>query len=183
MEGHMTFTGEAAASAPAATVFGAPVRQVAMVVADLGAAVRAWSSALGVGPWTAYLLAPPRLQDMCYRGRAVEFSFVHALARAGEVQFELVQPISGPSIFADHLSRHGDGMQHVGIYVADHQAAVDEALGRGYLPLQSARGFGAGGDGAFAYFRAPGVPAVIELISAPKERIEPAWVYPAGRPS
>ena len=50
----------------------------------------------------------------------------------------LVEPIRGPSIFADHLAAHGEGLQHVGKYVTDHEAAVDEALAAGFVPLQSA---------------------------------------------
>jgi methylmalonyl-CoA/ethylmalonyl-CoA epimerase len=157
----------------------APFRQVAIVVRDLDAAVRHWSRALGVGPWTAYTLAPPRLRDCVYRGEEVEFSLRHALAWSGEMQFELVQPLSGPSIFADHLERHGEGLQHLGRHVEDHPAEVAAYLQRGFTPLQSARGFGAEGDGAFAYFAPPGEPGpVVELISAPKVRIEPDFIYP-----
>lgn len=165
-------------SAPAARSFDLSFRQVALVVHDLEAAVRQWSTTLGIGPWTAYTLAPPRLRDCVYRGERVDFSLRHALAWSGDVQFELVQPLSGPSIFADHLNRHGAGLQHVGAYVDDHPAAVDAYLRKGFTPLQSARGFGAEGDGAFAYFAPPGsADVVVELISAPRVRIEPDFVY------
>lgn len=156
-----------------------PFKQIAIVVRDLDSAVRDYAERLGIGPWTAYTLAPPRLTDMVYHGQPAEFSLRHALAFSGDLQFELVQPLAGPSIFADHLERHGAGLQHIGKYVPDHAAAVDEALDRGWIPLQSARGFGATGDGAFAYF-APTAdfPTVVELISAPAVRIEPDFVYP-----
>jgi hypothetical protein len=94
------------------------------------------------------------------------------------MQFELVQPLAGPSIFAAHLEAHGEGLHHVGKFVADHPAAVAEALAAGFVELQSARGYGAEGDGAFAYFRHPAVPLIVELISAPRVRIEPEFVYP-----
>ena len=94
------------------------------------------------------------------------------------MQFELVQPLQGPSIWADHLAEHGPGLHHLGKYVADHPAAVAAALAAGFEPLQSARGFGAEGDGAFAYFQPPGLAVVIELIEAPRVRIEPEFVYP-----
>src|SRR5690348_8115624 len=101
-----------------------PFKQVAIVVRDLDAAVREYAKRLRIGPWTAYTLAPPRLRDTIYHGENVEFSLRHALAFSGDVQFELVQPLSGPSIFADHLTQHGEGLQHVGKYVPDHPAAV-----------------------------------------------------------
>ncbi len=153
-------------------------KQCALVVEDLDEAVRRWADLLGIGPWTAYRLEPPRLKQMLYHGEEVEFSLRHALAWKGEMQFELVQPLGGPSIFADHLAEHGEGLHHIGKYVPDHARAVAEAVAAGFVPLQSARGFGAGGDGAFAYFQAPGVPVIIELIDAPAVRIEPEFVYP-----
>jgi methylmalonyl-CoA/ethylmalonyl-CoA epimerase len=156
-----------------------PFKQVAVVVEDLDRAVRQWSDLLGIGPWTGYRLEPPLLKEMWYLGEEVEFSLRHALAWQGETQFELVQPLAGPSIFADHLETHGEGLHHVGKYVADHPAAVKEALAAGFVPLQSARGFGAEGDGAFAYFHQTGVATIIEVIAAPRVRIEPEFVYPA----
>ena len=153
-------------------------KQVALVVHDLDEAVRRWAVGLGIAPWTAYRLDPTRLKEMRYHGKEVAFSFRHALAWQGELQFELIQPLDGPSIFADHLERHGEGLHHVGTFVDDHPAAVAELLGRGFIPLQSARGHGAEGDGAFAYFRLPGAEVIVELIAAPRVRIEPEFVYP-----
>jgi methylmalonyl-CoA/ethylmalonyl-CoA epimerase len=159
-----------------------PFKQVAAVVRDLDQAVRAWNDELGIGPWTAYRLEPPRLKETRYRGTAVEFSLRHAFAWQGDVQFELVQPLDGPSIFKEQLEAHGEGLHHVGKLVQDHAAAVAQALAAGFVPLQSARGFGAEGDGAFAYFEHPSVALIVELIAPPRVRIEPEFVYPpSGR--
>jgi methylmalonyl-CoA/ethylmalonyl-CoA epimerase len=155
-----------------------PIKQCAVVVLDLDEAVARWTQHLGIGPWTAYRLESSRLADMRYLGEKVEFSLRHALAWQGELQFELIQPLSGPSIFADHLDAHGESLHHVGKYVDDHPAAVAEAIAMGFTELQAARGFGAEGDGAFAYFQPPGVSLIIELISAPRVRIEPEFIYP-----
>ena len=143
--------------------------------------MRRWSAELGIGPWTGYRLGPPRLKEMLYEGDPVEFSFRHALAWQGELQFELIEPLEGPSIFADHLVIHGEGLHHIGKYVPDHPVAVAELLVAGFTPLQSARGFGAEGDGAFAYFRPPGIATIVELIEAPRVRIDPEFVYPPNR--
>jgi methylmalonyl-CoA/ethylmalonyl-CoA epimerase len=155
-----------------------PFKQCALVVHDLDAAVRIWVDRFGIGPWTGYRLGPPRLREMLYHGDQVEFTFRHALAWQGEMQFELIEPLEGPSIFADHLAIHGGGLHHIGTYVPDHPASVAAALAAGFEPLQSARGFGAEGDGAFAYFQPPGVATIVELIEAPRVRIEPEFVYP-----
>jgi methylmalonyl-CoA/ethylmalonyl-CoA epimerase len=155
-----------------------PIKQCAIVVHDLDEAVRRWTERLGLGPWTAYRLEPPLLKEMRYHDEPVEFSLRHALAWQGELQFELVEPLDGPSIFADHLAAHGEGLHHVGRYVPDHAAAVAQALAAGFTALQSARGFGAEGDGAFAYFKHPETALIVELISAPRVRIEPEFIYP-----
>ena len=95
------------------------------VVEDLDEAVRSFHANFGIGPWRAWSLGPHNLRDMVYGGAPAEFAFRHALAWQNEqVQFELVQPLTGPSIFADHLKRHGPGLHHLGTYVADHAAAV-----------------------------------------------------------
>ena len=157
-----------------------PFKQVAMVVEDLEASVHAHWDLLGIGPWSVYTLAPPRLKDGFYHGREVEFSLRHALGWSGDVQFELVQPLDGPSIFADHLEEHGEGLHHIGVYVPDHAAAVSQIEGAGFRPLQGARGFGETGDGAFAYFACDHpLAAIVEVIEAPSVRMPPELVVPA----
>lgn len=168
-----------AQGAPIGNVAGFPIKQIAMVVRDLDAAVRSHWHILGVGPWTSYTLAPPALTDMTYHGESVEFSLRHALAWSGDVQLELVEPLDGPSIFVDHLEQHGEGLHHLGIYVDDHPAAMQALEQAGFRFLQGARGFGAEGDGAFAYFESDHpLASIIEVIEAPKVRVEPAFVYP-----
>lgn len=151
--------------------------QAAFVVRDLDAAVRHWADDLGIGPWRVWTMEPPHLHDMVYRGEPVSFRFRHALAMSGDLQFELVEPLDGPSIFADQLATTGEGYNHVGIIVDDHPAATADAIARGYVPLQSGR-FGASVDGLFAYFQPPGIPTVIEFIRPPSERFAPDYTYP-----
>lgn len=156
------------------------IKQMALVVRDLDAAIRSWWDLLRVGPWNAYTLSPEILSDMQYHGKPARFGLRHALAWRGEMQVELVQPLEGPSIFADHLARHGEGLHHVGIYVPDHAKAVAEFRVQGFEPVQSARGFGVTGDGAFAYFRTDHpLAAIVELIQAPSVRRPPELTYPA----
>ena len=165
----------------AASLVGAPIKQIAFVVDDIEAAIRSWADHMGVGPWSAYTLGPPRLREMVYRGETAEFSFRHALAWSGPLQLELVQPLTGPGIFADHLQAHGPGVQHIGIVVPDHAGACATLAEHGYTPLQSGAGFGLDGTGRFAYFEPPaGIGTVIELIDPPKARAEAEFVYPGG---
>jgi hypothetical protein len=73
------------------------INQVAFVVADLEASVRAYWDLLRIGPWTAYELSEDVLSDMTYYGKPVRFSLRHALARRGGVQL-VVELIEAPSV-------------------------------------------------------------------------------------
>jgi methylmalonyl-CoA/ethylmalonyl-CoA epimerase len=160
-------------------ILDAPVMQIAFVVNELEESMRRWSDALDVGPWRAYTLGPPRLQGMVVRGEPASFSFRHALTWSGKLQLELIQPLTGPGIFAEHLAAHGEGMHHVGIVVGDHGASTELLLERGFTPLQSAHGFGLDGSGRFAYFEPPaGIGTIVELIDPPTVRADPELVYP-----
>jgi methylmalonyl-CoA/ethylmalonyl-CoA epimerase len=163
----------------AEAILGAPVMQLAFVVPDLERAMHEWADRLDVRPWRAYTLGPPRLQGMTLRGEAVTFSFRHALAWSDKLQLELVEPLTGPTIFSEYLAEHGDGVHHVGIVVQDHAASSDLLVERGFTPLQSGHGFGLDGSGRFAYFDPPaGIGTVVELIDPPTVRAEPELVYP-----
>jgi methylmalonyl-CoA/ethylmalonyl-CoA epimerase len=151
--------------------------QTAFVVNDLDGAVRRWAHEFGVGPWSVWTMEPPTLKDTIYAGENIPFAFRHALAWMGEVQYELIEPLEGPSIFRDQLDSTGEGPNHIGAVVDDHPSAVADFLARGFTPLQSGR-FGASEDGRFAYFRVPGIASIVELISPPTERFAPDYVYP-----
>ncbi|MDR3473705.1 MAG: VOC family protein [Devosia sp.] len=155
-------------------------KQVSFVVRDLEAAATMWWDLLHIGPWTAWEYTPAFLKEMTYQGQPAQFGLKHALAWKDGVQFELVQPTTGPSIFTDQLQSSGQGLNHLGIHVMeDHQRAVEEVLSAGFVCVQSARGFGANGDGAFAFFSSPQLNGLIlELIGPPAVRREPHFVYP-----
>lgn len=156
-----------------------PFHQVAYVVEDLDASVRHWADVLGVGPWSVWTLTPENTHETVYAGEPAAFAFRHALAWSDGVQFELVQPLEGPSIFADQLADGGAGLNHVGRLVDDHAAESAALVASGYTPLQSAR-FGASADGRFAYFGSPLDGAIVELIQPPSERFAADYVYPEG---
>jgi hypothetical protein len=59
----------------------------------------------------------------------------------------LIEPLDGPSLFAEHLAQCGEGLHHLWYDVDDLEAAVAAMAERGYAVLQSGRGVGAFGDG------------------------------------
>jgi hypothetical protein len=155
------------------------VSQIALVVLDLDEAVRRYWAQCGIGPWRTYTYQPPLVKDMTYRGRRHDYRMRLALAQAGDVMLELIQPLSDENIYTEHLRAKGPGLHHIGIVVPSVQAAVAEAVRGGVQVLQSGRGYGLRGDGAYAYMdteRLLGM--IVEYIEVPNERVAPEAVYP-----
>ncbi len=156
------------------------VHQVGFVVKDLDKAMAAYWR-VGVGPWRVYTYGEPLVKDITYRGKPGNWRFLIALANvAGGFSLELIQPLSGESIYSDFLAKHGEGgIQHLGIVVDDLDRVVVEAQRAGYTVIQSGRGHGVRGDGKFAYLSTEDdlftVYEVMELVS---ERYPPERVYP-----
>ena len=67
------------------------IRQLAYVVDDLDAAIARWITTTGVGPWLVYRNA--RMQGVC-RGQDTEVKLHVGLSYQGDVQIELIQPLS-----------------------------------------------------------------------------------------
>ena len=95
------------------------VIQVAYVVRDLEAAMkRHWRSPAS-GRWHIYKFEPGKIQNYVYRGKPANHTCWIAVTPMGEglgCQVELMQPISGYSIYDEHLETKGEGFHHVKLY-------------------------------------------------------------------
>lgn len=114
--------------------FGARVGQTiqtAYVVRDIHQAIDWWVDEARVGPWflLGHFLAP----DHVYRGAPATADVAIAMAFAGSMCIELIQPLDdNPSVYKDLIDRRGYGFHHIGVAVSD----VD-----GEIPLYEARGY------------------------------------------
>lgn len=155
------------------------VNQVAVVVRDIDAAMRHYVEDLGIGPWNVYTYGPERLHTMTFRGEDTSYVMILALAFVGDTMYELIEQVEGPTTYQEFQDAHGEGLHHLGYYVPDIDAEIERMANLGYPLLQSGRGFGVDGDGAFAYFETePGFGCIIEAIELPRTMPEPERVYP-----
>jgi catechol 2,3-dioxygenase-like lactoylglutathione lyase family enzyme len=166
---------------PLANGFISGVRQVALVVRDMDAALEAYAGRLGIGPWWVTLYGPPRLTDMRIRGEEIPYSMKLAIAWTGDTMWELIQPVDGSSIYKEFLDAHGEGLHHV--LVDHHDLDFEDALARfterGCPPLMEGRF----GQVRFAYVDSEGpLKTVIEIVHRPPDfvRPEPDFWYPAA---
>jgi methylmalonyl-CoA/ethylmalonyl-CoA epimerase len=125
------------------------VVQVAMVVNSVEASVRRYWDDLGVGPWKLYTLSPSNTSNMTLHGRPVQHSFRAALADIGDMEWELIEPLDNRSVYAEHLSKHGEGLHHIAFDVEDFVKVTEELKSKGYENVQSGRVFG---NDTYVYF-------------------------------
>jgi hypothetical protein len=116
-----------------------PIDQLGYVVDDVRAAMDQWTTTLGVGPF--YFLPDPPLAELTYRGQPTGARCAVALAYAGALQIELIEPLdSEPTPYRDFTAAHGTGLHHVGRFVEDFDRALSDYAARGLTPYFSGRG-------------------------------------------
>jgi methylmalonyl-CoA/ethylmalonyl-CoA epimerase len=69
---------------------------------------------------------------------------------SGSPQYELIEPVTGPSIHAEWLRDRGGGFHHVGYVVESLDQTTAEMEAAGCLAVARIHAFG--GDGEAAYF-------------------------------
>ena len=89
------------------------ITQIAVVVRDMEAALKSYTETLGWGPWSVFDYKPPLLHDTRVHGEPVEYRMIGAETSVDGLGFELIQPVSGPSIYQEFLDTHGEGVQHI----------------------------------------------------------------------
>jgi hypothetical protein len=152
--------------------------QIGIVVPDLREGLQRWSDALGLGPWICYHFTPNTVADFTYRGKPAEYDIDIAMTSSGP-QVELIEVHGEHTLYHEWTDVHGYGIQHLGIRVEEMAPVKEELLSAGYELIQSGHGYGAAGDGEFAYFDTlADFGTIFELIQVPVQRREPDFVWP-----
>ena len=100
------------------------VLQICVVVKDLQKTMERYWNLCGIGPWQIYTLGPPHLTNGAVRGKPESYSMKVAAAMIGDVTWELIQPLAGPSVYKEFLEEKGEGLHHVMVAVDDFDKAV-----------------------------------------------------------
>jgi methylmalonyl-CoA/ethylmalonyl-CoA epimerase len=102
--------------------------QLGIVVEDVEYAARRYWELFGVGPWIIAEVKDPDISDFIIDDKPVgdiEHHSKIAVADFNNIQFELIQSISGQGSHSDFLKRHGGGVHHVSFGTVDE---YDEIL-------------------------------------------------------
>jgi methylmalonyl-CoA/ethylmalonyl-CoA epimerase len=157
---------------------GMRITQVAVVVKDLRNTMEAYHKVMGWGPWSVYEHKPPILHHTEVRGRPVHYTMIGAEVHCNPIDFEILQPLEGPSIYKEFLDQHGEGLHHVS--VVNPSEDVDRALAdfkkMGVDIIMSGRL----GEGIRFYYMdtEPILKIVAETVSGHAISMKPAFAYP-----
>ena len=113
---------------------GKEIVQVGILVKDVVEAAKRLEKLIGIGPFE---ILEPDYRDLTYRGETGRFKIRVALARAGPVQIELMQPLYGETIYDEFAQRKGYGLHHMGIKTDNMEQSVKEMQEKDFRVIQS----------------------------------------------
>jgi hypothetical protein len=108
---------------------GKEIKQVGIVVYDAEKAAKMYWELLGIGPWMLVDFKQPYVKDCTLHGAKItneqDFNVRAALADIGDMQIELLEPVSGQSTYMEFLNTCGQGVHHVSFgETPDHDEVV-----------------------------------------------------------
>ena len=116
--------------------------QVSVMVNDLAASQKQYEKILGITAWVPIGIdTSAGVEDATYYGEPVEHTATLAIGRRGEICMELVQPLEGPTVYRDALSKYGETMHHIMVTICppdQFQQAIDTLQPEGIVISQGA---------------------------------------------
>ncbi len=125
------------------------VVQYAFVVRRLEPVLEFWDK-LG---FTAHDTTHPPLFDLRYHDQNGHFDAELGWQRHGRVPYEWILPLKGPTVYLDHMDKHGEGIHHLAFEVPDLDREVErwQKLGFPFIQGGAWGEKGKPGWGRFAY--------------------------------
>ncbi|MEP7362926.1 MAG: VOC family protein [Acidobacteriota bacterium] len=96
-----------------------------------------------------------------FSGSSSKFRIRIAFALVGLLTVELIQPVSGATLYSRYLEAHGPGIHHLGVNVDNLAKARKSLTARGYRSILNGS---IQGLGKFSYFDAPDLHCIIEPL-------------------
>ncbi len=113
--------------------------QIAHVVKDLDKSMENYYKYLGIGPWNIYTFAQPALRESMYMGKPSDHTYRLAITWVGDVQLELIQPLTGHSSYDEFLDKKGEGLHHIKEFSEDCQKTIEGYKKKGIEVIQSGK--------------------------------------------
>lgn len=149
--------------------------QIGHVVKDLDKAMDVFSRDFGIGPFQVFAFTKERHIDPMVRGKPGDHTFICACAWSGGVQYELMQPLTGRSIYNEFLEKRGEGLHHLKLYCEDMEKTVKDYKAKGYDVVQS----GGIDEDRYCYLDTEEKCAGLLIELGNGGKVTPDYMYPA----
>jgi len=110
------------------------VGQIGVVVQDLDRTIAFYESTFGLGPFDIREVEAPNVWD---RGEEKHIKARLGFATVGQIELELIHILEGDSFHLEFLREHGEGVHHLGFFVRDFEAKLEQAKAMGFDVLQT----------------------------------------------
>ena len=130
---------------------------VGIVVSDLEAAMNAYVGDFGYG----FFQFDVNEGNAKLSGSSPCFSLRFGIGQLGANLIELIQPVSGTTLYSQHLARNGPGLHHLAFSANDLAAARKQLTARGYTCLQEGT---INGLVDFSYYAAKELAGIVEPL-------------------
>ncbi len=114
------------------------ITQVAVAVHNLEMGVENYWAILGIGPFNIFHWEYPTVSERTYHGKPSWSREKICHAQLKNIEFELMEPVDGPSLYRDFLEERGEGIHHLQFLVPDLDEAARILVGEyGFTNLQT----------------------------------------------
>ena len=156
------------------------VIQVGIIVSNLKKTLEKYSKGYGIGPWYVKKYSGDNVKDMYLYEKRKNYSMNLAFCSIGNVQFELIEPISS-SIYTEFYDKYGEGViHHLKMEVQDYESALCFFKLNGIKVIMSGNHMGR----KYSYLSTSNdIGFITEIASAPTDfaRPEPDYWYPESK--
>lgn len=106
--------------------------QIGIVVDDLEKYMKKYTDDYGIGPWNVHDFNDKTVTERTVHGASADYRMRLALCDFLNVQWELIEPYHGESIYTEFLEEHGPGIHHVAMATSGtHDETIDLMKSRG----------------------------------------------------
>ncbi|HEY1370743.1 MAG TPA: VOC family protein [Gaiellaceae bacterium] len=90
-----------------------PITQVSLAVSDLEQTMADYHRLFGWSGWDVFHHQPPAHHDTELRGEQVHYTLKGAEVMVGSLNFELLEPVDGPSLWKEFIGDRGEGIASI----------------------------------------------------------------------
>ncbi|MBT3311546.1 MAG: hypothetical protein HN379_06100 [Desulfobacteraceae bacterium] len=110
------------------------VAQIGLVVSDLDATIDQYEN-FGIGPWKTHNIQASDIHGPDKFTGEKDYAVKIALAKIGDIEIELIQPLDNKSEYAEFLKEKGGGLHHLAFLTEDLDSVLELCSDKGIKPL------------------------------------------------